>query len=126
MASTWDKQRKQAMQNLFQEVEDEGGITVVAMWQLRDAAGWDKLGVNVVADIAALLDQHGMGTLPTHETLPLSRNSSVRVYSKGSRVGDLVEAVARPSGQGDRVLRAAGTNDADDVLDRIRTLVAAE
>lgn len=118
-----DEKRKRNMTELRQAVEAEGNISVVPMWRLRDAAMWDKLGRNVVADIANLLDQNGMGTLPHGEPLPLSQNASVRVYVQRSRVGDLVSAVINPSGRGDAVLREAGMNDAGDVLDRIRTLV---
>lgn len=121
--SEWDKRRKRSMEALLSDVMDEGGISVMQMSRLRDSAGWDKLGVNVVADIAKLLDQHGMGTLPVDAPLPLSQGSHVRVYSKGSRIGAIVDAVMNPSGQGDKVLREAGVNDAEDVLARVRMLV---
>src|SRR5262245_55581606 len=107
MTNSWERARKKNMQELRGEVEEEGNIKVVPMWQLRDAAGWDKLGRHVVSDIAALLHEHGMGTLPAGESLPLAQSSSVRVYVQRSRVGELVEAVTNPSGRGDAVLREA-------------------
>ncbi len=130
MGSAREKQRRQGMPGmhaLCQDVEEHGAIAVLPMWRLWDTAGWKERGVNVTAsDIANLLDQHGMGTLPRDVGPPPSQGISVRVYSKGSRVGEPVEAVTRPSRRGDHVLREAGANDAGDVFDRIRSLVAVE
>ncbi len=126
MTSTWDASRKKGMVALLAELDADGGLKVLPMWQLRDAAGWDKLGARVVVDIANLLAQYGMATLPAGAQLPVSQHDSVRVYSQRSRIGSLIEAVLQPSGKGDQVLREAATNDAGDVLDRIRTIVCAE
>lgn len=126
MTTTWDSKRRKSMETLLAEIDADGGLKVLPMWQLRDAAGWDKLGARVVVDIANLLGQYGMATLPASEQLPLTQTESVRVYSQRSRVGNLIEAVLQPSGKGDQVLREASTSDAGDVLDRIRTLVCPE
>lgn len=121
--SAWDKTRRTNMVNLLADVEAAGGITVMPMWQVRDAACWDKLGTRVITDIANLLSHHGMASLPAGQPLPLSQDQHVRIYSQRSRVGALADAILEPSGKGDQILREAGTNDAGDVLDRVRALV---
>jgi hypothetical protein len=126
MANAWDSKRKKNMEALLGELEADGGLKVLPMLRLRDAAGWDKLGARVVVDISNLLGQYGMATLPAGEQLPVSQTENVRVYSQRSKLGSIIEAVLQPSGKGDQILREAATSDAGDVLDRIRTLVCAE
>ncbi len=115
---------KESMEQLHRSIESEGGLSLVPMWKLRDAIGKDKLGIQVVAGIAKMLDEHGMGTLPFGETLPIRQDVSIRVYAQRSGVGELVEAVIHPSGRGPRTLRDRGNDDAKTMLARVRSLVA--
>jgi hypothetical protein len=116
---------EQSWSELRADIAAEGDISVVYAWQLRDAAGWAKLGPNVIVDIANQLELNDLGTLPRGGRLPLSQNEGVRVYLKDSRLGQVVEAVLSPSAKGDDLLREIGSNSSDAavVLDRIRTIV---
>ncbi len=117
-----------AWDELRAEIDSEGGIKVIPAWRLRDAAGWAKLGVNVIVDIANQLRDHDLGTLPVGRPLPTNQYADVRVYSKNSRVGQVVDAVISPSAKGDQLLREVGLDDSNDaiaVLDRVRQLVCA-
>ena len=110
---------------LRDHIEAQGGIATVPMWQLRDGAGWDRLGVNVVKDIARKIERAGIATLPATDVLPYSRDEVVRVYLVNSRVGRVIEAVLEPSKAGDKLLREIGSDDASEVLDAVRELVGA-
>lgn len=119
--SEWDEERQAAMEVLRDEVAANDGILKVNMARLRDDSRWGKLGVRVVVDIAKLLDENGLGTLPPE--LPLNQWDEVRVYVSASPIGQLVKAVQEPSDRGDSTLREAGTNDSAAVLERVRALV---
>jgi hypothetical protein len=117
---TWD--------GLRAEIESEGGIKVLPAWRIRDAAGWAKLGVNVIVDIANQLQEHDLGTLPVGRPLPTNQYAEVRIYSKASQLGKVVDAVISPSAKGDQMLREIASDDANDaiaVLDRVRQIVCA-
>jgi hypothetical protein len=115
----------QSWVELKKEIETDGDIKVVYAWQLRDAAGWAKLGPNVIVDIANQLEANDLGTLPRGERLPLNQNAPVRVYVKSSRLGNVIEAVLSPSAKGDDLLRevCSDSNDAAAVLERVRSIV---
>jgi hypothetical protein len=120
MSDTWD--------GLHAEIESEGGIKVLPAWRIRDAAGWTKLGVNVIVDIANQLREQELGTLPVNRPLPTNQYAEVRVYSKTSQLGKIVDAVISPSARGDQLLRELASDDANDaiaVLDRVRQIVCA-
>jgi|SRR6266536_552238 len=121
--ATWDEKRQQQMEKIKAAVEADGGIKSYDMGDLRDAAGWGKLGNRNVVDIANLLANHGLGHLPATRTLPTDQNELVRLYVERSPLGRIVQAVLSPSRQGDERLRQAASNDAAEVLDAIKTLV---
>jgi hypothetical protein len=121
--ATWEQRRQQRMEKLKAAVEAEGGIKTYDMGELRDAAGWGKLGNRVVIDIANLLAAHGLGYLPATRALPTDQDRMVRVYVERSPVGKIIEAVLSPSQQGDKRLREAASSDAEQVLEAVRTLV---
>ncbi|GAB3875402.1 hypothetical protein [Terrabacter terrigena] len=118
-----DKVLKRPMARLREEIEAKGGIAVVPMWKVRDAAGWDRLGVNVVKDIASKMRRGGLATLPPMDVLPYTQNAQVRVYVTDGRVGEVIAAVLEPSVSGDKLLREIGADDASDVLNAVRELV---
>lgn len=126
MASDRERRRREAMAEIVKELEAEGGIGSFHMWRLRDAAGYGKLGSNVVVDIANLLSSSGVGHLPAHQALPRDQYDTVRLYLKNHTVGAIVEAVIAPSGQGDTLLRELADTDvadASEILDQIRAIV---
>ena len=121
-----DAKARKRFAAIDQEVLEAGGVAVIPMWQLRDAAGWAKLGVNVVRSISNMMDEAGLGTLPVGEPLPLDGSGQVRVYRQRSRIGQIVEAVTNPSGNGDHVLRQLASDDGNEILDQIRQLVCRD
>ena len=118
-----DKVVRRPMARLREQIEAKGGIAVVPMWKLRDAAGWDRLGVNVVKDIASKMRRGGLATLPPMDVLPLSRHALIRVYVTEDRLGEIISAVLEPSDKGDKLLRDVGADDASEVLEAVRELV---
>ena len=121
-----DRKTRARFEAIVQEVSDAGNVAVFEMWQLRDAGGWSKLGVNVVKALSNMLDEVGLGTLPVGAPLPLDGMGQVRIYRQRSNLGSLVEAVTSPSGKGDEVLRRLTSDDASEVLDQIRELVCGD
>lgn len=124
MGTSRELARREAMEKIKQDCLNDGGIKVFLMWKLRDAAGWSKLGSNVIIDIANLLEAHGLRQLPAR-SLPTYQDASVRLYVEGSPVGRLIESVLNPSNAGDEKLRQAANNDAVEILDHIRDLVCS-
>lgn len=118
-----DKNQRKAFQDIEERVIAEGGIAMVEMGDLREAGGWAKLGANVVRHLATLLDEAGLGTLPVGDPLPIDQYASVRVFQQKSPVGQAVEAVTKPSGKGDDVLRRLTSGDEAEVLYKIRELL---
>jgi hypothetical protein len=114
---------KRPMAKLREEIEAKGGIEVLPMWRIRDAAGWDRLGVNVVKDIASKMRRGGLATLPAMDVLPCTQHALVRVYVREGRLGKVISAVLEPSYDGDKLLREIGGDDASDVLEAVRELV---
>lgn len=70
-------------------VKTSRGTESVRMSTLRDAAGYGKLGVNVVEEISAALDELGLRHHP--QTLPRDQYKAVRLFVKG---GDAERALA--------------------------------
>jgi hypothetical protein len=108
-----------------EDVEKNGNVKTVTMEQLRDAHGTLKLGVHVRAEISAALAGIGLGHVP--EELPNYQHELVRVYKKGTPIGELIETVLKPGQQNDNKLSsqfAGGGTDYAAIVDKIRELVA--
>jgi hypothetical protein len=110
------------LSELKDEVEEKGGAACVTMGQLRDALGYDKLGVHVRTEISRKLAGQGLGHKPAPE-LPDYQHQDVLVYSLGSKIAQVVDALDHPSEEGARKLVEIMTNDAKDILDRIKALL---
>jgi hypothetical protein len=117
--------KKRLEMKSYEEVSDfvdkNDGIATFEMWQLRDAHGAGKLGINVVANISEELEKRGLGHQP--RSLPQNQNESARVYRRGSTVGKIMEATRKVDAEADRFLRAISANDAADTLKKIKELV---
>lgn len=106
-------------------VEENGGVVSFTMNELRDAAGKEKLGVNVRAEISKTLAGFGLGHIP--KELPSYQHESVRLYKRGTYVGDFIETVLSPGEQNDRRIREQlNATDARniEIIEAIRELVA--
>ena len=109
----------------FKELADEvgqaGGILVCTMERLREAYEAGRLGVHVRSGISDKLEENGLGHLPAE--LPADQHEEVRLYAKGKVAGKIIEAVLRPSRDGDRLLLEVASTDARETLQRVRELV---
>lgn len=101
-------------------LENSGGALTVYMGELRDALGYDRLGVHVKKQIGDELAKNGMGC---HPELGDRSNLETRVFQLGTPTADLIAAVLNPSKASDAlIVKAAGGKDAE-VLARIKALV---
>lgn len=106
-------------------VENNGNVQTVRMEILRDTHGVAKLGVHVRTDIASQLAGMGLGHFP--KPLPLYQDDLVRLYKRGTPVGDLIEAVLAPGEQNDKKLvEQLGESDVKyaEIIEQIRDLVS--
>ena len=107
---------------LAQQVQEQGYISVFDMGTLRDLEGAGKLGKYVRSSISKALASHGLGHFP--EDLPIYQHEEVRVFRRDSPVGRVVDAVLHPSAKGDVVLRLLTGNDDHERLEQIRQILA--
>jgi hypothetical protein len=107
---------------LKEAVEDSLGLYVTNMAELRDIRGAGRLSTGICAAISDDLAAHGLGHLPP--VLPTSQWGEARIYRLGSPIAAVANAVLHPSEAGDRTLRGLATDDARDILRRVRELVA--
>lgn len=115
--ASWDE--------IKQKVEKNGNVVTMTMEELRDAHGAAKLGVNVRDQIMSTLAGMGLGHVPVE--LPSYQNEQVRVYKKGTPVGDLIDTVLTTGEQNDSKLISqfvAKGKDYAGVVQKIRELVA--
>lgn len=107
------------------DVEDRGGVATVTMETLRDANGAGKLGVHVRAEIRSTLAGMGLGHVPIE--LPAYQHEQVRLYKRGTPIGELIEQVLTPGQQNDVALAGrfgGGGPDYAAIVAKIKELVA--
>ncbi len=80
-----------AWDDIKNEVVSNGNVKTFTMEKLRDAHGSAKLGVNVCGEISQELARMGLGHIP--EVLPTYQHEFVRVYQRGTDVGNLIDLV---------------------------------
>lgn len=106
-------------------VEENENVHTFTMEQLRDAHGAARLGIHVRDAIANTLAGLGLGHVP--KMLPAYQDELVRLYKKGTQVGDLIETVLTPGGENDTKLRekVAGPGvDYAGIVAKVRELVS--
>lgn len=106
-------------------VENNEGIVTVTMQTLRDTVGKDKLGVNVRKDISSKLAGVGLGHIP--RTLPKYQTETVRLYKKGTAIGDLIDIVMSPGEDNDTKIKELFSEESRDyasIVEQIRELVS--
>ena len=111
--------------SIKQDVENNGNVHTVTMETLRDAHGSAKLGVHVRAEISSQLA--GMGLAHVPKSLPTYQHEPVRLYKRGTPVGDFVETVLSPGEQNDRKLvEQLGESDVKyaEIIEQIRDLIS--
>jgi len=109
------------LNQLKSDVGENGHVMTVSMVNLRNGFGYGRLGVHVTSFISKRLASAGLGHAPT--PLPQDQWTAVLLYTLGSPIAALVEAVLRPSEAGEQALRRAGGGQDADTVARIRALV---
>jgi hypothetical protein len=108
------------------DVEKNGNVLTVQMENLRDAHGAGKLGRHVREEITSALLGIGLATIP--QELPSYQHELVRLYKRGTPVGDLIEKVLNPSESTDQtIVERLGGGKAPDfaaIVEKIKKLVA--
>ncbi|HWO99316.1 MAG TPA: hypothetical protein VNL74_01650 [Methylococcus sp.] len=115
--ATWDE--------IKQDIENNGNVLTINMEVLRDAIGAGKLGVNVRNDISRALAGMGLGHIP--QVLPTYQHEQVRLYKRGTAVGELIDTVLTPGQQNDqKLVERLGEEQPDfaAIVQQIRELVA--
>lgn len=108
------------------QVQASGHLWRFNLGELRESIGYDRLGVRVLQEIAKALGGEGLGYFPREVLDDNSwprHDTEIRVYKKGSAVGETIDAVLLPSNAGDELLRDSAGSEANETLTRIRTLV---
>lgn len=103
------------------ELVDKNVIHVIEMRELRDAYGASRLGETIAANISKELAGYGLGHLPS--PLPLLASEEVRLYRRGTAIGDIVTAVLEPSVGGDQRLIDYAENTDREIVTRIREVL---
>ncbi len=115
--ATWDE--------IKQSVEDNENLHTFTMETLRNAQGSAKLGLHVRSEISKALAGMGLGHVP--QDLPSYQHEQVRLYKRGTPVGDLIETVLAPGEPNDRKLIdqiGGSATDYATIIEKIRELVA--
>lgn len=108
---------------------DEDEICVVELYDLRNIAGYSRLGTRVLVELSQLLRDHGLGYFPARM---IDDNDSprfsdeVRVYKQNSNIGTIVSAVQYPTETKDEYLLEIGASKesvAAETLEKIRAMV---
>jgi hypothetical protein len=113
---SWDQIKEQ--------VEKNGNVATFTMDVLRNAHGAGKLGVHVRAEISQTLAGIGLGHVP--QELPNYQHEQVRLYKRGTPVGQLIESVLTPGEQNDKSLVERFGSQGPDyaiIVQKIRELV---
>jgi hypothetical protein len=111
----------QSLEDIKQEVENNGNVLTLPVAEVRDAYGAQRLGVHVRANISKAMRGLGLGHYP--QDLPDRRREPVRIYKLGTPAADLIEAVLSPSEESDEAIRERSSGEATKVLGDIRELV---
>ena len=110
--------------SIKQDVEKNGNVLTVTMEMLREAMGVGKLGIHVRADISKNLAGMGLGHVP--QELPSYHHEQVRLYKRGTPIGELIETILTPGQQNDAKLAQQFSSEGVDqaaIIAKIRELV---
>ncbi|CAM2070039.1 hypothetical protein SCOR_31985 [Sulfidibacter corallicola] len=106
------------------DVEKNGNIQTFSMEQLRNAHGVAKLGVRIRKEISDALAGIGLGHVPMD--LPSFQHEQVRLYKRGTKIGDLISMVLTPGEQNDMKLIEQFSEEIveyQNIIQKIRELV---
>lgn len=112
-----------SLDDLKDAIEKNEGLLSVLMKDVRDAYGAQRLGNQVVENIADSLAGKGIGHYPDY--LPQDQEAWVRLFKLGSSAAHILRAANVPGPEGDELVRKLLASDAEDVLRKVRELVCS-
>ncbi|MFF0909731.1 hypothetical protein ACFWZW_03460 [Microbacterium enclense] len=116
-----------SMKDVASAVDENGDLLPVSLGELREALGYNRLGVRVLNEIAAKLAGEGLGFFPldvlSEQNDAPRYGDVVRVFKKGTALGQVVTSVLEPTVAGDERLKEIAGSDAANILKEIRALL---
>lgn len=109
------------IESLKERLDENEGVMTIAMSEVRDACGFERLREHVVASISETLEVAGIGHVP--KKLPMDQSRRVRIYLRGSILGRFIEAALNPGDKNDDKLRELAEGGAQAKLDSIRKIL---
>lgn len=104
------------------KVQEAGGVKTFSVQEIRDAFGAGRLGKNVRDEISRTLSAFGLGHIPAE--FPDRQHEQVRLYKKGTMVGDFISGVIEPSESGDEKIKSLVSNKDSETLHQIRQMLS--
>ncbi|GAA4283040.1 hypothetical protein GCM10022261_05710 [Brevibacterium daeguense] len=112
-------------EELRQQVQESGGVLTVEAWVLREAQGAGRLTRGINEAICDSLAANGMGAIPhTPDLMPTNQEGLVRLYTKDSPVGKVLEAANIPGEDNDHFILESVDERASELVQKIRMLLA--
>jgi hypothetical protein len=106
-------------------VDENGGVTTVDAWQLRESQGAGRLTARINQQISDSLSARGLGHVPFKvEDMPTYQNEQVRIYDRTTALGKVIDSAHNVGEEHDERLREAINEEAVTILQQIRDLVA--
>lgn len=113
--------------SIKESVKRGEGVATVTAGDLRKAVGAGRLTPWINQQIIDALSTMGYETVPADaELMPRSQWEEVRVYDASTPIGKVIRAALRPGDESDEVLRESVAGGSDEILAKIRLLVATE
>jgi hypothetical protein len=103
-------------------VDAQDGLMTLFMWQVRDAHGAGRLGVNVCTEIASEFEELGIRHNPSK--IPSEQGTMIRLWRAKSAVDKLIRAARKVGYEYDEELRSAAAGEARSVLAKVAALVS--
>ncbi len=114
--------------DLTERVNENSGLATATLGELREAAGFGKLGRYVLVEIRNGLGKSALGAFPgkllDQKSNPdMNQHQWVRIFGLGTAIERLVKAVESPDHIGDQELLERASSGEADKLIRIRAIV---
>lgn len=113
------------MQEIANAIPEES-LLVVSLGQLRQAAGYERLGRGVLDELSTQLRGQGVDYFPasTVDDNPQPRaTDEIRLVRIADQIGKIVKAVQEPTEAGDEILKNVSSNEAASILQKVKLLV---
>jgi hypothetical protein len=117
-----DDRKYKTLAEIAAAVDAQDGIMTLFMWQVRDAHGAGRLGVNVCTQIASEFEEFGI--LHNPSKIPSDQWAMIRLWRGKSAVGRLIRATRKVGYEYDEQLRKAAAGEAHTVLAKVAALVS--